>query len=98
MNFYYQSLINTVERIWFDVGAHERAMYTREPLDDQENLAVIAFEPMFDKWGTLAAQYFHERLFPLPAAVSSKFVLSNPKMLNGAPPLTRMHFVSERDI
>ena len=63
-----------MKRIWFDVGAHERAMYTRSALDTQEDLAIIAFEPMYDKWGTLIAENGHERMIALPAAVSTTYV------------------------
>jgi len=48
-------------------------MYTRQPLDEQEDLGVIAFEPMYDKWGTLIAQNGHERMIALPVAVAQKY-------------------------
>jgi len=59
-----------VKRLWFDVGSHKEAMYTLPSLRDQEDLAVIAFEPMYDMWGQLALQRHHDRLFAVPAAVS----------------------------
>jgi FkbM family methyltransferase len=59
-----------VKKVWFDVGAHKSAMYTRESLLTQPDLAIIAFEPMYDMWGQLSTAYAHDRLFSIPAAVS----------------------------
>jgi len=59
-----------VKRVWFDVGAHKEAMYTYKFLKIQPDLAVIAFEPMFDMWGQLFMLKHHERMYPIPAAVS----------------------------
>jgi hypothetical protein len=37
---------STVKRIWFDVGAHKEAMYTHLPMVKNEDIGLIAFEPM----------------------------------------------------
>jgi len=60
----------SVERVWIDVGAHKDAMYTFPHLKKNEDLGVIAFEPMYDKWGELFFNKHSPRLFPIPAAVS----------------------------
>jgi len=60
-----------VTRVWLDVGAHRQAMMTRPSLLEQPDLAVIAFEPLYDNWGELNIKNHHERLFSIPAAVST---------------------------
>lgn len=61
-----------VTTLWFDVGAHESAMYSRDSLNARPELGVIAFEPMYDKWGKLSTtNRVNDRLFTVPAAVSS---------------------------
>eukprot|EP01121_Diplochlamys_sp_Union-15-3_P014475 TRINITY_DN4610_c0_g1_i2.p1 TRINITY_DN4610_c0_g1~~TRINITY_DN4610_c0_g1_i2.p1 ORF type:complete len:308 (+),score=45.63 TRINITY_DN4610_c0_g1_i2:139-924(+) len=61
-----------VKRIWFDVGAHKESMMCRPSLETQDDLGIIAFEPMYDKWGHLFIQNRHERLFSIPAAVGTE--------------------------
>jgi len=61
-----------VTRVWLDVGAHREAMMTRPSLLEQQDLVVIAFEPLYDNWGELNIKKHHERLYSIPAAVSSK--------------------------
>jgi FkbM family methyltransferase len=58
-----------VKRVWFDIGAHKEAMYSLPSILEQEDLAVIALEPMFDMWGQLSLQRRHKRLYAIPAAI-----------------------------
>ncbi|PRP88530.1 ubiquitin C-terminal hydrolase L3 [Planoprotostelium fungivorum] len=63
-------LPSKVSRLWLDVGAHRESMMCRPALLEQDDLAVIAFEPLYDNWGHLNIKNHHERLFSFPAAVS----------------------------
>ncbi|MBX7136863.1 MAG: FkbM family methyltransferase [Oligoflexia bacterium] len=57
-----------VKRVWLDVGANE-AETTTPALQSEQDLAIIAFEPLPDKWEKLVNK--HPRLIALPFAVSS---------------------------
>jgi len=61
---------SAVSRVWIDVGAHKAAMYTLPSVEKFPDLGVIAFEPMFDMWGQLFMTKHHERLYPVPAAIT----------------------------
>jgi FkbM family methyltransferase len=56
-----------VKRVWLDVGAHE-CQHSLPALEQNSDLAVIAFEPLPHKWQALRGR--HERLIALPYAVS----------------------------
>ncbi len=57
---------NGIRKVWIDVGAHEGET-TLPYLDDNKDLAIIAFEPILEKYNHLNSR--HSRLFAIPSAV-----------------------------